>query len=217
MSQPSLLPPAPLRDAFAALRNDLLAEGGPRISTMRSYSYAILVYDPEQELETRREAQRLAGDLTARGWSVLSIDLQKLLLDRIRAQGEEWIERVIDMERRTSGIAPERGLRYLKDKIVPLVEGPGGIAVDCSRILAEHAARHPRQIDRTLALIGRAGGVHPFFRSSALLRHLDGQTSDIPVVLLYPGERRGPTGLSFLGLLDPDSDYRPRIYSRGDV
>jgi hypothetical protein len=30
--------------------------------------------------------------------------------------------------------------------------------------------------------------------------------------LLYPGERRGPTGLSFMGELDPDTDYRPRIY-----
>ena len=34
----------------------------------------------------------------------------------------------------------------------------------------------------------------------------------MPVVLLYPGERRGPTGLSFMGRLDPDNDYRPRIY-----
>jgi hypothetical protein len=32
------------------------------------------------------------------------------------------------------------------------------------------------------------------------------------VVLLYPGERRGPTGLSFMGMRAPDNDYRPRIY-----
>ena len=57
-----------------------------------------------------------------------------------------------------------------------------------------------------------AGAVYPFFRSSALLRHLDGRTRNVPVVLLYPGERRGPTALSFMGVLDPDSDYRPRIY-----
>ena len=67
-------------------------------------------------------------------------------------------------------------------------------------------------VDRTLALIGRAGALYPFFRSSALLRHLDGGTRNVPVVLLYPGERRGPTGLSFMGILDPDNDYRPRIY-----
>jgi hypothetical protein len=33
-----------------------------------------------------------------------------------------------------------------------------------------------------------------------------------PVVLLYPGERRGTTGLSFMGMLNSDNDYRPRIY-----
>jgi hypothetical protein len=63
-----------------------------------------------------------------------------------------------------------------------------------------------------LALIGRAGALYPFFRSSALLRHLDGKTRNVPVVLLYPGERRGSTGLSYMGMLNPDNDYRPRIY-----
>ena len=74
------------------------------------------------------------------------------------------------------------------------------------------AARHPELVDRTLALIGRAGAIYPFFRTSALLRHLDGRTRNVPVVLLYPGERRGATGLSFMGMLNPDNDYRPRIY-----
>jgi hypothetical protein len=45
-----------------------------------------------------------------------------------------------------------------------------------------------------------------------LLKHLDGKTRNVPVVLLYPGERRGDTGLSFMGKINPDSDYRPRIY-----
>ena len=49
-------------------------------------------------------------------------------------------------------------------------------------------------------------------RTSALLRHLDGNTGNVPVVLLYPGERRGLTGLSFMGMLNADNDYRPRIY-----
>ena len=31
-------------------------------------------------------------------------------------------------------------------------------------------------------------------------------------VLLYPGEQRGDKGLSFMGMLNADSDYRPRIY-----
>lgn len=201
-----------LLEAFAALHRDLINEDGPRISTMRNYRFAIVQYEPAEELALRGEVQQLTTDLRANGWMVLPIDLQKLLFDRVRAQGEEWAERVISMERQMAGIDLERGLNYLKSKLTPLIEGPDGIAADCSRIICDYAEKHPENVDRTLALIGRAGAIYPFFRSSALLRHLDGRTRNVPVVLLYPGKRRGDTGLSFMGKLVPDNDYRPRIY-----
>ena len=209
----SLFAHTSLQQAVAALRADLVHEDGPSISTMRNYRFAILQYAAEEEFALRTEVQRLSGDLMSNGWIVLSISLQKLLVDRIQLQGAEWIERVSAMERRMAGIAPERGLNYLKSKLTPLIEGPDGIAADCGRIIRTFADQHPDKVDRAVALIGRAGALYPFYRSSALLRHLDGTTGNVPVVLLYPGERRGPTGLSFMGLLKPDSDYRPRIYS----
>jgi hypothetical protein len=201
-----------LAEGFAALRRDLIHEDGPRISTMRNYRFAIMQYAPKDEFELRGEVQRLTTDLMAYGWMVLSISLQKILLDRVSAQGPEWIDRVVQMEERMAGIEPERGLNYLKSKLAPLVEGPEGIAADCSRLICEYADKHPDTVDRTLAIVGRAGALYPFIRSSALLRHLDGHTRNVPVVLLYPGERRGPSGLSFMGMLSPDNDYRPRIY-----
>ena len=203
---------SPVQEAFSALRQDLISTDGPRISTMRNYRFAILQYQPRDEFQVRAEVQKLNTELVAHGWIVFSINLQKLLLDRVRAQGEDWVQRVIEMERRTSSASPERGLNYLKNKLTPLIEGPDGIAADCSRVISEYAAKHPDHVDRMLALVGRAGAIYPFFRTSALLRHLDGKTGNVPVVLLYPGERRGPTGLSFMGLLSPDNDYRPRIY-----
>lgn len=209
----SLFAHTSLQQAVASLRADLVHEDGPSISTMRNYRFAILQYAAEEEFALRAEVQRLSTDLISNGWVVLSISLQKLLLDRIRAQGDEWVERVAAMERRMAGIAPERGLNYLKSKLTPLIEGPQGIAADCGRVIRTFAEQQPDKVDRAVALIGRAGALYPFFRSSALLRHLDGTTGNVPVVLLYPGERRGPTGLSFMGLLKPDSDYRPRIYS----
>lgn len=211
MSLP-LFQQTPLQEAFAALRRDLIQKDGPRISTMRNYRFAIMQYDPPDEFKLRGEVQRLTADLVANGWMAISISLQKLLLDRVRAQGSEWVDRVVQMEARMAGVEPERGLNYLKSKLSPLIEGPDGIAADCSRLICEYADRHPDIVDRTVALIGRAGALYPFIRSSALLRHLDGRTRNVPVVLLYPGERRGPTGLSFMGILNPDSDYRPRIY-----
>jgi hypothetical protein len=203
---------SPLQEAFAALRRDLIHEDGPRISTMRNYRFAIMQYDPPDEFKLRGEVQRLTADLVANGWMVISISLQKLLLERVRAQGPEWVDRVIQMEERMAGIEPERGLNYLKSKLSPLIEGPDGIAADCSRLIREYADKHPDTVDRTVALIGRAGALYPFIRTSALLRHLDGRTRNVPVVLLYPGERRGATGLSFMGILNLDNDYRPRIY-----
>lgn len=208
-----LLHQTSLQQALAALRTDLIHADGPRISTMRNYRFAILRYDPRDEFALRAEVQRLTADLAANGWVVLSISLQKLLLDRVRALDPDHLQWVIDSERDLAAFDPDRGLNYLKDELAPLIEGPTGIAADCSRLIADHADRHPDQADRTLALIGRAGALYPFFRTSALLRHLDGRTRNVPVVLLYPGERRGHTGLSFMGVFDPDADYRPRIYS----
>lgn len=200
-------------EAIAALRSDLIHEDGPRISTMRNYRFAILCYDPVEEFQLRKEVGVLSDELRGSGWFVLSISLQKLLLDRIRAEGEEFVEKVIRMEKALRNNGAERGLQFLKDRIGPLIEGPSGIAADCSKIISEFADSHPDKIDRTLALIGRAGALYPFYRSSALLKHLDGNTRQVPVVLLYPGVRSGHTGLSFMGVLNADSDYRPRIYS----
>ena len=203
----------PLQEAFAALRNDLVHEDGPRISTMRNYRFAIVPYAPTDEFNLRVEVQKLSNDLVAHGWVVLSISLQKLVFDRVRAQSGEWVDRVISMEKRLGD--RDRALKYLRDKLTPLVEGEngvGGIADDCGKLVRDFADKHPDKVERTLALIGRAGSLYPFFRSSALLKHLDGRTKSVPVVLLYPGERRGNSALSFMGMLDPDSDYRPRIY-----
>ncbi len=207
-----LLQRTPLEESFAALRKDLIHEDGPQISTMRNYRFAIVQYDPSEEFKLRTEVQRLTSDLMASGWMVHSLNLQKLMFDRIRAQGSDWAPRVIEMERRMAELEPSRGLNYLKSKITPLIEGPEGIAADCSRKICAYADEHPDAADRTLALIARAGALYPFYRSSALLRHLDGRTRNVPVVLLYPGKRQGSTGLSFMGILNADSDYRPRIY-----
>ena len=88
-------------EAISALRRDLVdPEDGPRISTMRNYRFAIVQYNPENEYALRAQVQRLVSDLMARRWVVLTIDLQKLLLDRIRSQPDDWAEKVIAMEKR---------------------------------------------------------------------------------------------------------------------
>lgn len=206
------IPRTTLDAAFAALRTDLIHEDGPQISTMRNYRFAIVPYLPQDEYRLRAHVQTLVGDLTASGWVVLTLSLQRLLLERVRRLGDGVVRRLIEMERTTARSSPERGLNYLRDKLSREIEGPDGIAADVSRAIGDFADAHPDKLDRTLTIVGRAGALYPFFRTSSLLKHLDGRTRNLPVVLLYPGERHGDTGLSFMGVVNPDSDYRPRIY-----
>ncbi len=205
--------PTTLNLALDALRKDLLREDGPQISTVRNYNFAILPYAPEQEFALRAAIHRLSGDLRDAGWTTGTIALHSLLLARLRAQGPEFVNAMIEREKRLSGAAdPWRGLRTLKERVVSLIEGPEGLAADViveiNRILDEPAAN----LEKTVIFVGRAGALYLCFRTSALLKHVAGHTRNVPVVLLYPGHVVGDTGLSFMGVLPADRDYRPRIY-----
>lgn len=202
----------PLAQTFAELEADLIHEDGPRISTMRNYRYCMVVYPPSAEYPCRRHVARLAAKLHDIGWVVKSISLQALLLRRLDAHGPDFVERLIARERAAAKRSPERGLNLLAEKLQPEIEGPEGLAADVVREIDEFVTSHPDKAERTLVLIGRAGPLYPFFSASALLKHIDGRTRDVPVVMLYPGVRHGENGLSFMGQVPPHTDYRPRIY-----
>ncbi|AUX22427.1 hypothetical protein SOCEGT47_029300 [Sorangium cellulosum] len=198
--------------ALDALRKDLLREDGPHISTVRNYNFAILPYDPEDELTLRRAIHDLSETLRDAGWNTGTIPLNALLLARLRAQGDAFLEAMIQREKRLSTASdPGRGLRALKERVVTLLEGPEGLAQDVIREIDRIRERSDNP-ERTVIFLGRAGALYPFFRTSALLKHVAGHTRNVPVVLLYPGKVVGETGLSFMGVLPADRDYRPRIY-----
>lgn len=204
---------------FQALEADLIHEDGPRISTMRNYRYCMVVYPPKDEFACRRAAANLARKLSATGWVVKSISLQALLLRRLERHGPDYLDRLVERERAVARrgyperpFNAERGLNVLKQKIMPELEGADGLAAEVVGEIDQFVAANPDKVERTLVLLGRAGALYPFFSASALLKHIDGRTHNVPVVMLYPGERRGDTGLSFMGEISPHTDYRPRIY-----
>ena len=207
-----VFPRTDLDEALAALKSDLIAEGGPKISTMRNYRFAIVPYRPTEEFNLRRKVRELVGELKAQEWNVLTVSLQALMMKRVRAMGDAAVESLVARERRLHRKSPDRALTHLKGKIVQHVEGPDGIAADVVTLITDFADEHPDQAERSLVFIGRAGALYPFLRTSALLKHIDGKTWNIPVVLLYPGERRDVNALSFMGEMLADRDYRPRIY-----
>jgi hypothetical protein len=203
--------PAALEQPLAALRKDLERAEGPQISTVRNYNFAILPYEPDLEFPLRRAIQELCEALRDAGWTTGTIPLHGLLLERLRGEGRGFIDGLVAREKRLAGAAdPWRGLRALKERIVNLIEGSEGIAADVVREVKRlvESAPDPK---RVVIFIGRAGALYPFLRTSALLKHIAGHT-EVPIVLLYPGTIVGESGLSFMGVLPPDRDYRPRIY-----
>jgi len=201
-----------LDHAFAALKGDLVREGGPQISTMRNYRFAIVPYLPKDEYLLRQKVHGLTQFLSAAGWVVTTVDLQHLFLERLRGLEDDTLKAFINKERRLFKKDPERALSDLKDKVAPHIEGPEGIAADVSRVICDFARANPEKKERTLVFVGRAGALYPFFRTSALLKHIAGRTDNVPVVLLYPGIREEGNALRFMGELPADTDYRPRIY-----
>lgn len=202
-----------LAGSFDALKKDLLAEEGPRISTMRNYRFAIVPYLPEEEFDLRKAVRKLNDELRLQGWNVLEISMHKLLMRRLQALDPGVLEKWIETEKRQFTRSPERSLGRVKSLVAELIEGESGIAADIVEIIGNFADQHPEQTERTLIWIKRVGALYPFSRSSTLLKFLDGKTRQIPVVFLYPGTQEDKTALSFMGEGPADRDYRPRIYS----
>lgn len=204
--------PSDLERAIEALRRDLLTDGSAQISTVKNYNFAILPYAPDREFWVRKRIHGLCAELRDAGWTTGTIALHAVLLARLRREGADFIDSLITREKRAfRPDDPWRGLNLLKEKVVNVIEGPDGIAADVvrevERIIEEHV-----DAARTVIFLGRAGALYPFLRTSALLKHIAGHTRNVPVVLLYPGKVTSESGLSFMGLLPADRDYRPRIY-----
>jgi len=202
-----------LSSVFDELKRDLTNPKGPSITTMRNYSFAILVYGPEQEFDMRKKVRQLSDHLRSEQWAVLEISLHRLFLQRLRSLEEGVLESWIETEKRQSRRNPEKALLRVKEQLANLLEGENGLAQDVVQLIQEFSETYPEASDRTVIWIKRLGALYPYYRCSSLLKHLDGKTGHVPVILLYPGERKDKTALSFMGEMPADRDYRPRIYS----
>ena len=82
-----------------------------------------------------------------------------------------------------------------------------------SRSTTSSPQRIPDDADpqRDVVFIVRAGALFPVYRTSSLLEQLKGKVH-VPAVLFYPGELDGAAGLRFMGVLDAEHNYRPKIF-----
>lgn len=178
----------------------VLRETDPRaqISAYHNMPYAIFHYPPEEEIPLRAEMALLSTRLEQIGKRVTSISLAECLADALAAEGLTT-ERVADAEILTG-----------TEKMVDTVH----MVISRRRPLDDLvAARIPQEVDptRDIVFIVRAGSLFPFYRTSSLLEQLKGKL-EVPAVLFYPGELDGVAGLKFMGVLEAEHNYRPKIF-----
>lgn len=178
----------------------VLRETDPRarISAYHNMPYAIFHYPPQEEFALRGELAMLRTRLEQMGKRVTTVSLAECLAEALAAEGLTT-ERIASAEKRTGS-----------EKMIDTIH----MVVSRRRPLDDLvAARIPEDADprRDIVFIVRAGSLFPFYRTSSLLEQLKGKL-DVPAVLFYPGELDGVAGLRFMGVLEAEHNYRPKIF-----
>lgn len=174
-----------------------LADPRQRLSAYHDMPYALFRYDPEDEFELRTHVTLLETRLSQKGKHITRISLAACLDEAMRSQRplEEWFA----AER-------EHGTETLVDTVhAVLSEDAPLVDLVASRMPAAADPLHD------VVFILRTGALFPMYRTFSLLEQLKGRV-DVPTVLFYPGDLDGAAGLRFMGVLDAEHNYRPKIF-----
>lgn len=170
----------------------------PSISAYHDMPYAVFRYPPEDEFAVRQELSLLQTRIEQVGKRVTIISLADCLQEGLTAEDMD-LETLADSEIAVGIEATVETIHQVISEYQPLDELV--------------AARIPTDAEPTadVVLIIRAGALFPIYRTSSLLEQLKGKVH-VPAVLFYPGELDGAAGLRFMGVLDAEHNYRPKIY-----
>lgn len=94
-----------------------------------------------------------------------------------------------------------------------IVETVHSVLSEDSPLVDLVASRMPADPDplRDIVFILRTGALFPVYRTFSLLEQLKGRVH-VPTVLFCPGDLDGAAGLRFMGVLDAEHNYRPKIF-----
>jgi hypothetical protein len=192
----SLLDPMPQR--ISQDLEPILALPDPRtkISAYHDMPYAIFRYDPAEEFALRAQVGLLQTRLEQRGKRVTRISLAECLDVAMRSQRplEEWF--AAEREMGTDTVVDT--VHAVLAEYTPLVD-----------LVAERMPANPDPL-HDLVFILRTGALFPAYRTFSLLEQLKGRVQ-VPTVLFYPGDLEGASGLRFMGVLEAEHNYRPKI------
>lgn len=174
-----------------------LPDPRPRISAYHDMPYALFRYDPEEEFELRKQVTMLETRLSQKGKRIKRISLAECLDEAMRSQRplEEWFA----AEREQGVETVVETVHSVLSEYKPLVE-----------LVAERMPTEPDPL-RDIVFILRTGALFPVYRTFSLLEQLKGRVH-VPTVLFYPGDLDGASGLRFMGVLDAEHNYRPKIF-----
>lgn len=178
----------------------ILAQPDPRqrISAYHDMPYALFRYDPEEEFLLRQQVTLLETRLSQKGKRIRRISLAQCLDTSMRLQRPltAWF----DVER-------ELGTETTVDTVHAVLSEGDSSLVDlvASQLPAEGSPLHD------IVFILRTGALFPMYRTFSLLEQLKGRVH-VPTVLFYPGDLDGAAGLRFMGVLDAEHNYRPKIF-----
>jgi hypothetical protein len=191
-----------MSDLEHRLKRDLepvleLADPRARISAYHDMPYALFRYDPEEEFDLRKQVTLLETRLTQKGKQVKRISLAECLDEAMRSQRplQEWF--AAEREQGTDTIVDT--VHSVLSEYAPLVD-----------LVAAKMPDEPNPL-RDIVFIMRTGALFPVYRTFSLLEQLKGRVS-VPTVLFYPGDLDGAAGLRFMGVLDAEHNYRPKIF-----
>ena len=168
-----------------------------KLSSYHDMPYALFRYDAEEEFELRKQVTLLETRLSQMGKRIKRISLVECLSDAMRSQRplEDWF-------------AAERdhGVETIVDTIHAVLS-------EDSPLVELVAARLPEGANPLvdIVFILRTGALFPVYRTFSLLEQLKGRVQ-VPAVLFYPGDLDGAAGLRFMGVLDAEHNYRPKIF-----
>lgn len=174
-----------------------LADPRAKLSAYHDMPYAIFRYEPEEELELRQQVTLLETRLSQRGKRIRRISLAECLDEALRSTRtlDEWF-------------AAER-----EQGVETLVETVHSVLAEYAPLVDLVAARMPEDPDplQDVVFILRTGALFPVYRTFSLLEQLKGRVH-VPTILFYPGTLDGAAGLRFMGVLDAEHNYRPKIF-----
>lgn len=191
-----------MSDLEQRLKHDLepileLADPRPRISAYHDMPYALFRYEPDEEFDLRKQVTLLETRLTQKGKRVKRISLAECLDEAMRSQRplNEWFS--AEREQGTDTLVET--VHATLSEYVPLVD-----------LVSARMPDEPNP-HRDIVFILRTGALFPVYRTFSLLEQLKGRVT-VPTVLFYPGDLDGAAGLRFMGVLDAEHNYRPKIF-----